>query len=83
MLHGEDFLLGGLDQPRWPKLGGNEHPAERAEQVGDRRGVLGLIPGRGGAAGSDVDGGLAIQRVPHHGQRQAHQAEGDGALDRQ
>jgi hypothetical protein len=46
-------------------------------------GMLGLISGRGGAAGSDVNGGLAVQRVPHHDQRQAHQAEGDDTLDRQ
>lgn len=41
-----------------------------------------LVWYQGAAAGSDVDGGLAVQRVPHHSQRQAHQAEGDGALDR-
>ncbi len=42
-------------------LGGQQGMAERGEHVGNRDGVLVAVPGRAGAVGGKVAGGLAVE----------------------
>ena len=63
-------------------LGGQEGTSERGEHVGDRDGALVAIPGRSGAGGGQILGGVAVTGVPQDRQAQAAKAEGDQALHR-
>jgi hypothetical protein len=57
-------------------LDGQEGTPERGEHVGDRDGALVAVPGRAGAVGGQVVGGLAVAGVPADRQAQAAKAEG-------
>src|SRR6266545_2653988 len=63
-------------------LGGQQATPQRCEHVGDRDGALVAVPGRAGAVGGQVAGGLAVVGVPDDCQAVADQAEGDQALHR-
>ncbi len=59
-LQSEELFEGGRDLGRCRKLGGEQLASERGEHVGGRWGVLAAVPGRAGAVGGDVRGGVPV-----------------------